>query len=594
MISSPHKGGAHWRDLRPATEIGEKLLASTPLYNVGRVAEKLLALDQLDAIYSASHPTEDRSFFFENLLDRLNIVCHCPDEELARVPQTGPVVVVANHPFGLVEPPVLASLLARRRGDFRFLANNLLSDIELLQELCDPGDAVWRQRRPKKANFAGLRSAVEWLRKGGLMVVFPAGEVSSFRFPEFQIADPVWSETIGRIARITGATVVPVYFHGTNSPGFQLAGLIHPRLRTALLPRELLEKSGRTIAVSVGAPILPRAAALLSSGELTAYLRMRTELLQTRKLPRLSSALPHRRTQQRIGGARGAKSLIQADVRQLTPDSQFRELFCDAGGASPTPAHPAGTRPVAGTFLRATGEVNRSRARSGQIRSVVPDTCLFGIRNARKSRRHIVSEWSTQLFQNAVHGVFTPVHYSNSIPHSCPSSDRRSSWDVLSARPEYQRDYLPLLLLWKGICRFVAGNPRYRTLFGPVSISNDYHSISRALIIEFCKKRGVTRSLAVMSLSSARQRFHSPPLPGCDRLPICSLTHDVPALSALISDLEPDRKGVPVLLRQYLNLGGNVLEFNVDRQFSNAVDGLILVDLLKADRRSKRYMGWKR
>jgi len=155
--------------------------------------------------------------------------------------------------------------------------------------------------------------------------------------------------------------------------------------------------------------------------------------------------------------------------------------------------------------------------------------------------------------------------------------------------PEYQRDYLRLLLLWKGICRFVAGNPRYRTLFGPVSISNDYHSISRALIIEFCKAR---RDQELSRTVRPRQRFHSPPLPGCDRLPICSLTHDVPALSALISDLEPDRKGVPVLLRQYLNLGGNVLEFNVDRHFSNAVDGLILVDLLKADRRLlERYMG---
>jgi len=316
VISSPHKGGAHWRDLRPTTEIGEKLLASTPLYTVGRVAEKLLALDQLDAIYSASHPTEDRSFF-ENLLERLNIACHCPDEELARIPQTGPVVVVANHPFGLVEPPVLASLLSRRRGDFRFLANNLLNDIEFLRNyviLVTP----FGGKDATRANFAGLRSAVEWLRKGGLMVVFPAGEVSSFRFPEFQIADPAWSETIGRIARITGATVVPVYFHGTNSPTFQIAGLIHPRLRTALLPRELLEKSGRTIAVSVGAPILPRAAALLSSGELTAYLRMRTELLQTRKLPRLSAALPPRRAQQRIAEPE-AKSLIQADVRQLTP-----------------------------------------------------------------------------------------------------------------------------------------------------------------------------------------------------------------------------------------------------------------------------------
>jgi len=156
-------------------------------------------------------------------------------------------------------------------------------------------------------------------------------------------------------------------------------------------------------------------------------------------------------------------------------------------------------------------------------------------------------------------------------------------------RPEYQRDYLPLLLLWKGISQFVVKNPRYRTLFGPVSISNDYHAISRAVMVEYFKAH---RDPGLGWKVRPKQRFQSPSLPGCDRNAMGSLARDVGELSALIADLEPDKKGVPVLLRQYLNMGGVVLDFNLDPQFSNAVDGLIFVDLMKADRRLlSRYMG---
>lgn len=151
-------------------------------------------------------------------------------------------------------------------------------------------------------------------------------------------------------------------------------------------------------------------------------------------------------------------------------------------------------------------------------------------------------------------------------------------------RPEYQRSFAPLLLLWKAIGRFVARHPAHKTLFGPVSISNQYQSVSRELMIAFLEKRELLADLA--SLVRPRQA----PVRRADVT--ADHCRDLDELSSLVADLEPGRQGVPVLLRHYLRLGGKLLGFNVDPDFANTLDGLIVVDLTRTDPRLlERYLG---
>jgi putative hemolysin len=157
-------------------------------------------------------------------------------------------------------------------------------------------------------------------------------------------------------------------------------------------------------------------------------------------------------------------------------------------------------------------------------------------------------------------------------------------------RPECQKGYLPLLLLWKGLAHYVAANPRYRILFGPVSISRDYTPSSRALMAGYLKSRPGGRDLA--AYIKPRKEFRARGLSGCDPRIFGSLLTNLEDLSELVADLEADHKGIPILLQQYLNLGGQILEFSVDRKFSNVLDGLILVDLVKAHpSKLEKYMG---
>jgi putative hemolysin len=148
-------------------------------------------------------------------------------------------------------------------------------------------------------------------------------------------------------------------------------------------------------------------------------------------------------------------------------------------------------------------------------------------------------------------------------------------------RKEYQRDFAPLLLLWKGIGKLVSRNPQWRSLFGPVSISAEYRPESRQILAAFLRRFAWLEDLSLLVRS--RQPFEPR---------MASLAFDMDELAVALSDIEARPTGVPVLLRQYLKLGGKLLGFNVDEQFSDVVDGLIVVDLVKADRRLlERYLG---
>ena len=157
-------------------------------------------------------------------------------------------------------------------------------------------------------------------------------------------------------------------------------------------------------------------------------------------------------------------------------------------------------------------------------------------------------------------------------------------------RTEYQRQYAPLLLLWKGIARFVAAHPETPVLFGAVSISNEYSQISREMIVRYFEQRADGREFT--GLIHPRTPFRVPKLRPWDCRAVCTALRGLDELAESISDVETDGKGVPILIKQYAKVGGKLVGFNLDRKFSEVVDGLVIVDLRETDPQVlERYMG---
>jgi hypothetical protein len=146
------------------------------------------------------------------------------------------------------------------------------------------------------------------------------------------------------------------------------------------------------------------------------------------------------------------------------------------------------------------------------------------------------------------------------------------------------------MLLWRGIGKFLVRHPHYNIMFGPVSISQNYHTVSRNLIVKFLKANSFNASLS--RFVSPRRPYKAHKIAEIDPSAFQSSLRDIDDISVLISEIEKDGKGIPILLRQYLKLNGQLISFNLDKSFSNVVDGLLLVDVPHNDPNLiKRWLG---
>ncbi len=563
-----------------ATLLGQKLPAP-----VEGAIEKLLRLDRFDRLWE-DVPGADNRLIADHPLALLNVHTQVSERDLALIPKQGPVVVVANHPFGLIEGAILPSLFLSVRPDVKVLANHLLAGMPETSGLCIFVDPFGGEKATR-ANRKGLKDAIAWLKQGGLLIVFPAGEVSHLNLKERAITDPEWSNSVARLIRITGATVLPTYILGANSALFHLLGLMHPRVRTALLPHEFFNKHNRSIEVRIGSPItLAKIRAYQDDVALIRYLRRRTYLLQNREAPKQFSvavAEPQ--------AVETATELLSTEVSRLAPErtlvenDDFAVLLAKANEI-PNVLHEIGR--LRELTFRQVGEGTGKPIDLDRF-----DDHYWHLFVWHRHAREVAGAYRLGPSDEILARFGPNGFYTSQLFHwRKPFLDRISPALELGrsfVRPEYQKTYAPLLLLWKGIGQFLVRHPQYKLLFGPVSISNGYSAASRHLMVKFLS--AYRQSPEFAPLVRARNPFRQRPSKLADEL-IGATVWDVEELSALIADVETDRKGVPVLLKQYLKLGGELAAFHVDRRFANALDGLIIVDLRKTDVRVlERYMG---
>ncbi len=575
------------RFVRRATALVEPLLA------------KVLSLAPIEELYRSLPAGLDGGSFVDTVLDAMGVRVRVAAEELERIPKTGPVVVVANHPFGGLEGLVLAKMLLAVRPDARIMANFLLSRIRELRDLfvfVDPfGGAT-----ATGGNVRPLKECLRVLRDGGLLGVFPAGAVAHPRLENgrLTVTDPAWSTTVARLVRKTEATVVPVHFSGRNSMVFQVLGLVHPLLRTAMLPREFANKTGQTVVARLGTPIRYERLARVSRCEadadtcITRYLRLRAGLLRDRP------NRPHRRpplfpqkgvARQEALIAPVAPALLADEISRLPEDAVLHtsgEYAVIEARAADIPLVLREIGRLRELTFRRVGEGTGKACDLDEFDPLYRHLFLWNAEKREIAGAYRIGRTDELLEAGGAQGLYTSTLFvlkTAFFSRISPALEMGRSF----VRPEYQKSYSPLLLLWKGLARMVVREPRYRVLFGPVSITNDYKHASRRLMASYFEGNVTNPNLARLVRPKT-------PLRGQTWLARAAktLVDDLDDLLALIDDIEADRKGIPVLLRQYLKLGGKILAFNVDKGFADCLDGLIVVDLLQADRRQlERYMG---
>ncbi len=551
--------------------------------------DKILGISRINRLYSDIVNDAGPGNFCQKSLRALNVGLEIEPGAISRIPKEGGLVVVANHPFGGIEGVALAQILLSVRPDVKFIVNYLLARIPEMRDLFFTVDP-FGNKASAAANVTALREAIRWVRGGGVLAVFPAGEVSHWRTDKAHVTDPEWRAAIGAVIRRAQAQVLPVFFHGRNSVLFQVTGLAHPRLRTALLAQELLKSKNRTLRISIGNKIpFGQIENFKSNEEVMGYLRLRTYLMENR------STRAERRRPSRILAPivpPPSVGVIEKEIESLREDQillrgkETVAAFAKAGEIPNLLLEIGRQREIA---FRAEGEgtgrcIDLDRFDEDYLHLFVWNTV----------RRELVGGYrfcrAGEIFNTrGKSGLYTAslFRFDHKFLNRLDGAlELGRSYVTLP----YQKSFSALFLLWRAISRYVACNPKYHTLFGPVSISPNYSDPSRRVMVDFLTRTRFCGSVAagvkprntVSGIAVKGWNLNSQPYEHM------TLEH----LSGMIKDIEKEQAEIPILIKHYLRLGGEFLGFNVDAKFGHTVDGLILVDLLKSDTQIlKTYMG---
>ncbi|HKK35368.1 MAG TPA: lysophospholipid acyltransferase family protein [Paracoccaceae bacterium] len=225
--------------------------------------------------------------FWEVMTRRYRLALDLPGPGLANLPAEGPLVVIANHPFGILDGLMLGRILSAVRGrdGFRIMAHQVFRKAGEIDAVILP-ISFDADREAQRINVATRREAHRFLGAGGAVGVFPGGTVSTARDPFGPALDPAWRTFTAKLIARSGAAVVPVFFEGTNSRTFQLASHLHYALRMGLLINEFRRRVGGTVRAVIGAPLARDEieARRGDSRALMDYLRLETYRLSPRPL----------------------------------------------------------------------------------------------------------------------------------------------------------------------------------------------------------------------------------------------------------------------------------------------------------------------
>ncbi|WP_323767264.1 lysophospholipid acyltransferase family protein [Marinovum sp.] len=192
--------------------------------------------------------------FWQVMVERYGLGLEVTRGSLDTIPKDGPLIVIANHPYGILDGLMLGHILSVVRGDFRIMAHKIFRKAQELDRIILPVDFS-ETKEAMRTNIETRKESLAYLAQGGAIGIFPGGTVSTAATPFKRPMDPGWRTFTARMIAKSDAAVVPIYFDGHTSRLFQLASHLHNTLRMGLLIQEFRRRVNTPVRVAIGAPI---------------------------------------------------------------------------------------------------------------------------------------------------------------------------------------------------------------------------------------------------------------------------------------------------------------------------------------------------
>ncbi len=516
--------------------------------------------------------------FVERTFDLLGVSYYANPRERENIPVEGAVLIVANHPLGMVDALALLQLVGSVRSDVRILANDWLMAIPQLHKLLLPVDVFG------KGAASRMRDIYRALDNGEALIVFPAGEVSRMR-PD-GVRDGRWSDGFARLAQRGRTPVLPIHVAARNSAMFYGLSMLAKPLSTAMLPREAISPVSRRIGFSIGA--------LVSTDELEQHAggsTKRAAKLMRRHVYRVGrhrglifggqAPLAHPEPTERVAAE------LQSQAEKLADLNDGKQVYLFKGASDSVVLREIGR--LRELTFRKVGEGTGARRDLDVYDPHYEHLVLWDPKSLRIVGSYRFGHGGNLIAERGMSSLYT-----SSLFNYSPALESRLSQGLELGRsfiaPAYWRSRA-LDQLWQGIGLYLQRHPELRYLFGPVSMSVSIPREAREWIAAAHQ-----HYFGAPGLASARQPFVvSPDVIELVRAALDGLD-PAAGLGKLKHHLDALGVSLPVLYRQYVDLvepeGVQFLDFGEDPGFSGCVDGLVMLDLatLKPAKRA-RYLG---
>ena len=546
---------------------------------IAKLLMQALRFNKINKVYNELEGKSGMEFI-DSVLNTLEIKYELFKEELSRIPAKGPFVIVSNHPFGGIDGILLIKVISEIRPDFKLLPNFILRKIDPMKEFFLDSNPFETGKNPGE-RITGLKAALKHIEAGMPIGVFPAGEVSTYYSDNENICDREWQYPVLNLIRKMEVPVIPVYFQGNNSRLFHILGRIHPVLKSAKLPSELLNKKNKLIKIRIGNPIPVKDQKELGDiSRYGRYIRAKTYLLGNPLEVKKIFRRPHKMAKQveqiipPVDTDILIKEIKYISGKYLLFNNESFKVLCAPSYEMPNLLTEIGR--LREITFRAIGEGTNRGSDLDEYdlyyyQLIIWDDKKNKIVGAYRigKGRDIFSTYGIKGFY--IQSLFRISRKFHSVINE--SIELGRSFVV----EEYQKQPMSLFLLWKGILYFILKNPAYRYLIGPVSISNEFSQFSKDLIVDFIKKNFYNYEYA-RYIRPRMEFVVESDMEVVKDIFMDSNKNDLNHLDKIIKDIEP-KYSMPVLLKRYLKLNARIIGFNIDPKFNDALDGLLILDI---------------
>lgn len=537
-------------------------------------AMPVLGLTKLNKAYNLMYRASTEAFI-DAMFQCNNNTLKVSPEKLDMLPAEGSFAVVSNHPFGGWDGVALIKTISEVRPDIKFLVNFLIGRIEPLKPNIIEVNP-FENRKQMKSNFQGLKTMHRHVSQGHPIGFFPAGEVSTFYRGSRRVMDRAWQANIVKFIQNNKLCVVPVYIPGGNSAWFHRLGKIHPLLRTIRLPGELLRLTNTEISLHFGKPVNPSIYGIIKDTKaLGSFLKMRSyaigEDLKQQENNNITEtgapvidAIDIEALKTEIDSIRSQCFLFRIEQYEcfLEQKSQIPQMFTEISRL----------REVS---FREVGEGTGNSADSDAFDEYYRHLFVWDSENQKLVGSYRIGFGEEIMQQYGPNGFYTSTLFTFTDKFH-PIMRNALELGRSFVAGEYRRKSSALFILWKGIVYTLMKNPQYRYIFGPASISSHYNEFAKILMVEFFKRNHGDSQIEKQV--GCRNKFtYTMYRDLANILDYCG--NDIRKIDRVVEEFDASGWKIPVLFKKYLSQGARIVAFNVDPEFNNAIDGLILGDI---------------